>query len=75
MRLAKVILILKHSVKLRPNLLCGGMAARPSMACALCAVQSGTLVPLCTAEFNKISNVLRRNIVASSRNFAAMERN
>ena len=38
--LAKVILILKHSVRLRPNLLCGGVAACPSMACVLCAVQS-----------------------------------
>ena len=31
--LAKVMLILKHSVKLRRYLLCGGVAARPSMAC------------------------------------------
>ena len=40
--LAKFILILKHSVRLRRNLLCGGVAACPSMACVLCAVQSGT---------------------------------
>ena len=38
--LAKVILILKHSVRLRRNLLCGGVAAYPSLACVLCAVQS-----------------------------------
>jgi hypothetical protein len=38
--LAKVILILKHSVRLRRNLLCGGVAACPSMACVLYAVQS-----------------------------------
>jgi hypothetical protein len=38
--LAKVILILKHSVRLRRNLLCGGVAACPSMVCVLCAVQS-----------------------------------
>ena len=38
--LAKVILILKHSVRLRRNLLCGGVAACPSMLCVLCAVQS-----------------------------------
>ena len=38
--LAKVILILKHSVSLHRNLLCGGVAACPSMACVLCAVQS-----------------------------------
>ena len=36
--LAKFILILKHSVRLRRNLLCGGVAACPSMACASCAV-------------------------------------
>jgi hypothetical protein len=37
--LAKVTLILKHSVRLRRNLLCGGVAASPGMACVLCAVQ------------------------------------
>jgi hypothetical protein len=36
--LAKVILILEHSVKLRHNLLCAGVAACPGMACVLCAV-------------------------------------
>ena len=36
--LATVTLILKHSVRLRRNLLCGGVAACPSMACVLCAV-------------------------------------
>jgi len=41
--LAKVILILKHSVKLRHYLLCSGVATCPSMACVLCAV-------LCTAH-------------------------
>ena len=40
--LAKVILILEHSVKIRRYLLCGGVAACPSMACVLCAVQSET---------------------------------
>ena len=38
--LAKVILILKNSVRLHRNLLCGGVAACPSIACVLCAVQS-----------------------------------
>ena len=38
--LAKVILILKHSVRLRRNLLCGGVAACLSMTCVLCDVQS-----------------------------------
>ena len=41
--LAKVILILKHSVRLHRNLLCGGVAACPSMACVLYVV-------LCTAQ-------------------------
>ena len=62
--LVKVILILKHSVKLSRNLLCGGVAAYPSMACLLCAV-------LCTAHcthatFGYVStpphNKLRRNL-------------
>jgi len=35
----KVTLILKHSVRLRRNLLCGGVAACPRMACVLGAVQ------------------------------------
>ena len=35
--LVKVILILKPSVKLRRYVLCGGVAACPSTACALCA--------------------------------------
>ena len=38
--LAKVVLILKHSVKLRRYLLCGVMAACSGMVCVLCAVQS-----------------------------------
>ena len=41
--LAKFILILKHLVRLRRNLLCGSAAACPSMAYVLCAV-------LCTAH-------------------------
>ena len=40
--LAEAMLILKHSVRLRRNLLCGGVAACPSMACVVCAVQSET---------------------------------
>ena len=38
MSLAKVIFILKHAVRLRRNLLFGGVAARPSMARVLDAV-------------------------------------
>jgi len=38
--LAKVILILKRSVKVRHYLLCGGVPACLNMACVLCAVQS-----------------------------------
>ena len=41
--LAKVILILKHSVRLHRNLLRGGVTACPSMACVLCALQSETI--------------------------------
>jgi len=40
--LPKIILTLKHSVRLRRNLLCGGVAACPCMAYVLCAVQSTT---------------------------------
>ena len=40
--LAKGILILKHSARLRRNLLCGGAAACPGVACVSCAVQSRT---------------------------------
>ena len=40
--LAKVILILKYSVRLHRNLLCGGVAGCPGMARVLCAVQSET---------------------------------
>jgi hypothetical protein len=36
--LVKVIMILKHSERLRRNLLYGGVAACPSMACVLFAV-------------------------------------
>ena len=36
--LVKVIMILKHSERLRRNLLYGGVAACPSMACVLYAV-------------------------------------
>ena len=42
--LAKVMLILKHSVKLRRNLLCGGVAACPGMACVSRAVRSRVLM-------------------------------
>jgi hypothetical protein len=36
--LAKVILMLKHSVRLHRNVLCCGVAASPSMPCVLCAL-------------------------------------
>ena len=38
--LAKIILILKHSLSLCFHLLFGGVAACPGIACVLCAVQS-----------------------------------
>jgi hypothetical protein len=62
--LAKVILILKHSVRLSRNLLFGGVAACPSMACVLCAVQStarNTPVILGQAA-TPPHNKLRRNL-------------
>ena len=40
--LAKVTLLLKHSVKLR-HILCGDMAAYPEMACVLFVEQTDTL--------------------------------
>ena len=40
MSLAKVIVIVKHSVKLHCYLLCGGVTACLGRACVLCAVQS-----------------------------------
>ena len=36
LRLANAILLLKHSVRLHRNLVCGGVAVCPSMACVLC---------------------------------------
>ena len=44
LQLPEVILILKHSVKLRRYLLRGGVAACPGMACVLCAVQSSLMM-------------------------------
>ena len=40
LNLAKVIFVLKHSVKLRSYLLCGCVAACYGMACVLYAVQN-----------------------------------
>ena len=40
LNLAKVTLMLKHSVKLRRYLLCGYVAARHGMVCVLYAVHS-----------------------------------
>ena len=40
MSLAKVLLILQHSVRLRRNSLCGGVAACPGKVCVLCTVQN-----------------------------------
>ena len=42
LNLAKVIFVLKHSLKLRRYLLCGLVAACHGMACVLHAVQSAT---------------------------------
>ena len=43
LNLAKVMFMLKHSVKLRRYLLCGCVAACRGMACVLYAVQNATL--------------------------------
>ena len=58
--LVKVILILKHCVRLRLNLLCGGVAACHSMACVLCKAQNrqAILGHAATSPHNK----LRRNL-------------
>ena len=42
LNLAKIIFILKHSVKLRRYILCGCVAACHGMACVLYAVQNAT---------------------------------
>ena len=58
--LAKVILILKHSLRLRHYLLRGGVVAYPSMACILCTAHSthAILGHATTPPRNK----LRRNL-------------
>ena len=67
--LAKVrlMLLVKHSVKLRRYLLCGGVAACPGMACVLCAVQStahsthvilGHAVLCCAVPVGNVSCIL-----------------
>jgi len=43
MNLAKVIFMLKHSVKLRRYMIFGDVAACHRVACVLCAVHSDTL--------------------------------
>jgi hypothetical protein len=42
LNLAKVIFMLKHSVKLCPYRLCGGVAACHRAECVLCVVQNET---------------------------------
>ena len=62
--MAKVILILKRSGRLSRNLLCGGVAACPNMACVLCAVQStahnthAILGHYATPPHNKLRRIL-----------------
>jgi hypothetical protein len=55
--LAKLIFILKHSVKLCRNLLCVGVAACPSMACVLCAV-------LCIGATKKIITLFVKKLAS-----------
>jgi hypothetical protein len=47
LRLAEVMFILKHSVKLCPYRLCGGVATCHRAECVLCAVQNGTEWRVC----------------------------
>ena len=74
LRLAKVILILNHSVELRRNLLCGCVAACPSMARVLCAVQSTahsthvTLGHAATPPNNNLTECLNINITLARLN-------
>ena len=50
LNLAKVIFMLKHSIKLSRYLLCSCVAAYHGMACVLYAVHNATLrVAFCTA--------------------------
>jgi hypothetical protein len=51
LNLAKVIFILKHSVKLRRYVLCGDVAACHRVECVLCAVQNGTEWCVCCVLF------------------------
>ena len=62
--LAKVILLLKHLVKLRRFLLCGDVAASRKMACVVFVVQSAqqtahrsvTLARLCTSSLTMVED-------------------
>jgi len=54
--LAKVILILKHSVRLRRYFLFGGVAACPSMACLMCALHSTAHIE----QWKTMENILRK---------------
>jgi hypothetical protein len=73
--LAKLILILKHSVRLRRNLLYGGVAACPSVTCVLCAVQSTahithvTLGHAATPPNNNFTECLNINITLARLNY------
>ena len=52
LNLAKVVFILKHSVKLRRYLLCGCVAACHGMACVLYAVHSAQHTTQCKLSDN-----------------------
>jgi hypothetical protein len=45
--LAKVTLLLKHSIKLRRCILCGDVAACREIACVLFVLQTDTLKEIC----------------------------
>ena len=66
--LAKVILILKHSVRLCRYLLFGGVAACPSMACVLCAVLCKAHSSHVTPPNNNLTECLTINITLTRLN-------
>ena len=54
--LAKVTLLLKHSVKLRCCILCGGVAACREMACVLFVVHNKQHTQLCTSSLRMVKD-------------------
>ena len=70
--LAKVILLLKHSVKLRHCILCGDVAACREMACVLFVVRTAVYlyIPLCTDVSKKLVHEIVRTADINANNVA-----